>query len=530
VQVLYRDMIDRLVEPPHRAKHRFVTFKGDGNWLAQAQQAGNVQEEAIPKAILETDRQALVLRTSSGADAKRIQVFGSMKDVDPQRQVPTDVCVDPSNGNVYITMGAKNSISILSKDGNLIGHLGDFASSESELNTPCGVTVFGENVLVSDSGNHRIVVYNKLSRKQIQTFGAQGTIPGKLRRPMQLCTSISGNVIVADSANRRAAVWDLHNARFLCCAGGAAKGQVQSFKSAVQAVAVTADGTILVADSIAATISLFKLASCSTSISGVRAVLEKVIGGPCVLGKPMGMLHTKMEQGEAVLICDSERNCITSIDMDGALIIQSPSGLVAEPWSIALNLDGAMIVTEHTRTLAKVLTTLEFEDKEGNSAEDLDDKHTPELVEQVPNHFRQLLELEYEELDQEMAEDELCKAIALAEAQLDVFEGRNSSVGSSPTASPSISPFDTPRVFDTPRAMEHVFSANGDTRLRASSSEMDFLHANNAELRFVTLVEVLLMLMQDQQIPTMISVFIEFSHEFSPRYQDWRLELMDSNI
>ena len=79
-----------------------------------------------------------------------------------------------------------------------------------------------------------------------------------------------------------------------------------------------------------------------------------------------------------------------------------------------------------------------------------------------------------------MAEDELCKAIALAEAQLDVryhtssdlglsllicnkqvFEGRNSSVGSSPTASPSISPFDTPRVFDTPRAMEHVFSANG---------------------------------------------------------------------
>ena len=78
------------------------------------------------------------------------------------------------------------------------------------------------------------------------------------------------------SANRRAAVWDFHNARFLCCAGGAAKGQVQSFKSAVQAVAVTADGTILVADSIAATISLFKLASCSTSVSGVRAVLEKV--------------------------------------------------------------------------------------------------------------------------------------------------------------------------------------------------------------------------------------------------------------
>ena len=74
--------------------------------------------------------------------------------------------------------------------------------------------------------------------------------------------------------------------------------------------------------------------------------------------------------------------------MDGALIIQSPSGLVAEPWSIALNLDGAIIVTEHTRTLAKVLTKLEFENKEGNLAEDLDDKGTPELVEQVPNHFR----------------------------------------------------------------------------------------------------------------------------------------------
>ena len=28
-----------------------------------------------------------VLRTSSGADAKCIQVFGSMKDLDPQRQV-----------------------------------------------------------------------------------------------------------------------------------------------------------------------------------------------------------------------------------------------------------------------------------------------------------------------------------------------------------------------------------------------------------------------------------------------------------
>ena len=105
-------------------------------------------------------------------------------------------------------------------------------------------------------------------------FGSQGTGQGKLRRPMQLSVTVSGTLAVADSDNRRVSLWDTHKREFLCCAGGKSRSKDDSFKAAVQAVATTAAGTILVADTAASAIRLYHLAS--NESSGVRAVLERV--------------------------------------------------------------------------------------------------------------------------------------------------------------------------------------------------------------------------------------------------------------
>ena len=173
------------------------------------------------------------------------------------------------------------------------GHLGEFASDESDLDTPCGVFCFNDQVLVSDTGHHRVALYNIESRKYpapldylyscyagcriVKTFGSQGTAQGKLRRPMQLSVSVSGNLAVADSDNRRVSIWNVHQGEFLCCAGGKSKGrgaQDECFKASVQAVATTAAGAILVADTAASTIRMYQLAS--NESNGVRAVLERV--------------------------------------------------------------------------------------------------------------------------------------------------------------------------------------------------------------------------------------------------------------
>ncbi len=68
---------------------------------------------------------------------------------------------------------------------------------------PTDVAVFGNNVYVSDIGDHEIEVYDRESGERSGTLGSEGAEPGRFKFPSFVTTGPTGEVYVTDSMNFR---------------------------------------------------------------------------------------------------------------------------------------------------------------------------------------------------------------------------------------------------------------------------------------------------------------------------------------
>jgi len=85
---------------------------------------------------------------------------------------------------------------------------GEWRATASGLYGPRGVAVDGRGrVWVTDSGNHRLVVYDR-ELSQIQTFGKRGAGAGEYSGPVGIAAETGGRVYVADTGNLRVQVLD----------------------------------------------------------------------------------------------------------------------------------------------------------------------------------------------------------------------------------------------------------------------------------------------------------------------------------
>ena len=71
---------------------------------------------------------------------------------------------------------------------------------------PIGVAVVGEEVFVSDSGNHRIQRFTA-EGEFLVAFGQPGAGPGELDRPTDAAVDADGEVYVVDFGNDRVQVF-----------------------------------------------------------------------------------------------------------------------------------------------------------------------------------------------------------------------------------------------------------------------------------------------------------------------------------
>lgn len=77
----------------------------------------------------------------------------------------------------------------------------------TELNSPTSVAVTNDRVIILDSGNRRVKVYNKNDKNKILEFGSLGQRKGQFRHPEVLTVDPLGFILVGDSGNSRVQVF-----------------------------------------------------------------------------------------------------------------------------------------------------------------------------------------------------------------------------------------------------------------------------------------------------------------------------------
>ena len=82
---------------------------------------------------------------------------------------------------------------------------GEKGSGPGELDGPIGIALLGEEVFVSDSGNHRIQVFDRQGNF-LRSLGKEGDGPGELGRPMHV-DARDGRLYVAEYRNDRIQVF-----------------------------------------------------------------------------------------------------------------------------------------------------------------------------------------------------------------------------------------------------------------------------------------------------------------------------------
>jgi sugar lactone lactonase YvrE len=149
------------------------------------------------------------------ADTKnsRIQVFdtsgqllrqlGSKGNAPGQFNEPCGIAVD-AQGEIWVADTWNGRIVHLAADGRVMGTLGP---PEDTLFGPRAVAATNTFVYVADTGNKRILRYDRQGRK-VSEWGGAGSNPGQFVEPVGLAVDGAGNVYVADTGNHRVQVFD----------------------------------------------------------------------------------------------------------------------------------------------------------------------------------------------------------------------------------------------------------------------------------------------------------------------------------
>lgn len=128
-------------------------------------------------------------------------VFGDFNWGEGQLQHPVKIEIT-TNDQVYVTDREANDIVVYDYYGNYI-----FRFGENLLSAPNGLAWSDGLLFVADSGNNRVVVFNR-EHKNIFAWGEEGSQYGAFRNPVDVAT-FNNKVYVLDSDNHRIQVFQL---------------------------------------------------------------------------------------------------------------------------------------------------------------------------------------------------------------------------------------------------------------------------------------------------------------------------------
>ena len=126
---------------------------------------------------------------------------------------PCGLVISP-NGNCVVSDVDDCSVSIFKGERTCLKRFGSRGPADLNFDNPLYVSCGQHNeIIVSDSNNHHIKIFDSVGRL-IRKFGGEGTSDGHLRFPRGVCTDSEGNIVVCDRNNDRVSLFSPHG-RFI---------------------------------------------------------------------------------------------------------------------------------------------------------------------------------------------------------------------------------------------------------------------------------------------------------------------------
>ena len=223
--------------------HRISVFSSDRNYLRSF---GKFGELYYPTGIAYNNGKILV----ASRDNHRIQTYSSkgeylnefvgLKGFHHQLKYPFGLSV-AKDGNVIVADTGNKVIKIFSIGGNFITKFG----GECSFVDPYHCIQHKNYFVISDWGDHCIKIYD-LNGKFLYTIGKEGVQDGQFNHPSLLSVNKEGELMVCDSGNDRVQLFDLSSGKFVAKFGseGSSTGELNRPVSA----AILDDGRIVVSD------------------------------------------------------------------------------------------------------------------------------------------------------------------------------------------------------------------------------------------------------------------------------------------
>ncbi|GBP09847.1 Tripartite motif-containing protein 3 [Eumeta japonica] len=123
---------------------------------------------------------------------------------------------------IYVVDTGNDRVQVLHSDGKYVGQIGIVTKQRAinrnnvwqteevtctELNAPTSIAVTNDRIIILDSGNRRVKIYNKQDKTKILEFGSLGHRKGQFRQPEVLAVEPLGFIVVGDSGNSRVQIF-----------------------------------------------------------------------------------------------------------------------------------------------------------------------------------------------------------------------------------------------------------------------------------------------------------------------------------
>lgn len=181
--------------------------------------------------------------------ARKADVLGTSGAVSLRTPLGLDIGRD---GRIYVADVGIRKVVALDPDGKVRAVYG----SEGELENPTDVAVSpdGRSLYVADSKEHRIVIFDIGTARQLRTIGRRGKGEGEFNFPSAIAFDSSGNLLVVDQINARVQVLTAEG-RYLDQFGGLGVGYANFVRP--KDVAVDEAGFVYITDAAFGNVQIF---------------------------------------------------------------------------------------------------------------------------------------------------------------------------------------------------------------------------------------------------------------------------------